>query len=385
MNGFNCPTFRQVEQTTRPFNALPVPPARKLPIQAPASLHSGGPFTPLSKAKLPPPTRPTSSERTAAETENFHTKLKTFALQRRRQHKTTVSSLPKTCSSNKVERSQTPATTSQPAKLLKKQPLTTNITGKLILLGTGTSVGVPAIGCRCDTCTSDHPRNQRTRASAILGLPEGNLLIDTSPDLRTQLIREEIGIAHAVIYTHEHSDHVMGFDDLRLFQFYLGHPVPIYCSEIVEQRLRKAFDYAFEDRVQTHRGAVPSVDLHRLTHEPVELLGAKVIPIPLKHGPRFEVLGFRVGNVAYCTDVSEIPDTSWPLLEGVETLVLDALRPQPHPTHFTIDQAIEVARKLNVKQTYFTHCACSLNYETVQPTLPAGVDVGYDGLTIELT
>ena len=211
------------------------------------------------------------------------------------------------------------------------------------------------------------------------------MLIDTSPDLRMQLIREGIGIAHAVIYTHEHSDHVMGFDDLRLFQFYLGHAVPIYCAEKVEDRLRKAFDYAFDDSPTTHKGARPSVDMHRLTHEPIELLGATVTPIPLKHGPNFDVLGFRVGNLAYGTDVSEIPDASWSLLEGVETLVLDALRPQPHPTHVTIDQAIEVARKLNVKQTYFTHCACSLNYETVQPTLPDGVDVGYDGLAIGLT
>ena len=169
---------------------------------------------------------------------------------------------------------------SQPANRLKKQPLTTDITGKLILLGTGTSVGVPAIGCRCDTCTSDHPRNKRTRASAILGLPEGNLLIDTSPDLRTQLIREGIGIAHAVIYTHEHTDHVMGFDDLRLFQFYLGHPVPIYCNQKVDDRLRTAFDYAFDDGPKTHKGAAPSVDLHRLTNEPIELLGAIVTPIP---------------------------------------------------------------------------------------------------------
>ena len=117
---------------------------------------------------------------------------------------------------------------------LKKEPLTTDITGQMILLGTGTSVGVPALGCRCDVCTSGDPRNNRSRASAILGLPEGNLLIDTSPDMRSQLLREKIGIVHSVVYTHEHSDHVMGFDDLRLFQFYLGHGVPIYCNETVE-------------------------------------------------------------------------------------------------------------------------------------------------------
>lgn len=267
---------------------------------------------------------------------------------------------------------------------MKKEPLTTDITGKMILLGTGTSVGVPAIGCRCDTCRSEHPRNKRTRASAILGLPGGNLLIDTSPDLRTQLLREQIGVVHAVVFTHEHSDHVMGFDDLRLFQFYLGHPVPVYCTAVVQRRIEEAFAYAFDDGPKTHVGATPQVDIHRLHYQPLELLGATVTPIPLKHGPNFEVLGFRVGNVAYCTDVSEIPDRSWDLLQGLDTLVLDALRPQPHATHFSVEQAIEVARKLNVRQTYFTHCSCSLNYETVQPDLPDGVDVGYDGLQIPL-
>ena len=253
------------------------------------------------------------------------------------------------------------------------------------MLGTGTSVGVPAIGCGCDVCTGGHPKNQRTRASAILGLPAGNLLIDTSPDLRTQLLREKIGIVHSVIYTHEHTDHVMGFDDLRLFQFYLGHGVPIYCTQAVEARLRQAFNYAFSDAPVTHVGAAPAVDIISIDTQPIEILGATVTPIPLKHGPRFDVLGFRVGNVAYCTDVSEIPESSWPLLEGLDSLVLDALRPDPHVTHFSIDQAVEVAQKLGVKKTYFTHCACSLDYERVEPRLPEGIHVGFDGLQIELT
>lgn len=255
----------------------------------------------------------------------------------------------------------------------------------MILLGTGTSVGVPAIGCLCDVCRGGHPRNQRTRASAILGLPEGNLLIDTSPDLRAQLLRENLGIVHSVIYTHEHSDHLMGFDDLRLFQFYLGHAVPVYCDHRVESRLRMAFDYAFSKGPQTHAGAAPAVEIISIDTQPIDILGSTVIPIPLKHGPKFDVLGFRVGNVAYCTDVSEIPEESWPLLVGLDTLVLDALRPEPHVTHFNIDQAIEVAQKLGAKQTYFTHCACKLDYEKVNPTLPDGIEVGYDGLKIELT
>jgi phosphoribosyl 1,2-cyclic phosphate phosphodiesterase len=267
---------------------------------------------------------------------------------------------------------------------VSKKPVTTDIRGKLILLGTGTSVGVPAIGCGCETCRSDHPRNKRTRSSAIFGLPEGNLLVDTSPDLYQQLIREKIGIVHSVIYTHEHSDHVMGFDDLRLFQFYLGHPVPIYCNQNVESRLRKAFDYAFMDSESTHPGARPAVDMHRITGEPIDVLGATVVPIPMKHGPHFDVLGFRVGKVGYCTDVNMIPETSFQLLEGVETLVIDALRFDPHPTHFSIEEAIEVASRVGARQTWFTHCACSLNYETVDAKLPEGVAMAWDGLQIDL-
>jgi phosphoribosyl 1,2-cyclic phosphate phosphodiesterase len=138
---------------------------------------------------------------------------------------------------------------------LKKSVRTVEFPGEMILLGTGTSVGVPSLGCSCAVCTGGDPKNQRTRCSAILGLPEGNLLLDTSPDMRQQLLREGIGIVHAVAYTHEHADHIFGMDDLRLFQFYLGHPVPVFCEPFVEQRLRKSFDYAFSSVKPTHAGA----------------------------------------------------------------------------------------------------------------------------------
>lgn len=255
----------------------------------------------------------------------------------------------------------------------------------MILLGTGTSVGVPALGCRCPVCTGGLPRNQRSRCSAILGLANGNLLIDTSPDMRSQLLREHIGIVHAVVYTHEHSDHIMGFDDLRLFQFYLGHPVPVYCNDAVANRLRKAFDYAFDDQEETHPGSSPSVDLHPIDERPFEVLGETLIPIPLKHGPRFDVLGFRLGNIAYCTDTSEIPEASWPLLEGLDVLVLDGLRETPHPTHLSLDQAVAIAQRLGVPQTYLTHCACSVDYDTTNARLPDGIEVAYDGLRIPLS
>lgn len=268
---------------------------------------------------------------------------------------------------------------------MQKPVISRNIRGKLVLLGTGTSVGVPALGCACSVCTGRRPRNIRTRASAVFGLPDGNLLVDTSPDLRQQLLREGLGVVHAVAYTHEHADHMAGFDDLRLFQFYLGQPVPVYCHRRVRQRLERSFEYAFEEFEQTHTGAVPAVAIHEISGRPFRVLGAEVVPVPLEHGPRFEVLGFRVGNVAYCTDVSRVPDASRPLLEGLDVLVIDALRPKPHPTHLSIDEAVSLARELRPRQTWFTHCACHLDWYQVNPTLPPGIGVGYDGLEIPLT
>lgn len=268
---------------------------------------------------------------------------------------------------------------------LPKTPKTIDIRGELILLGTGTSVGVPSIGCDCPVCSSADPKNNRTRCSAILGLPGGNLLIDTAPDLRSQLLRERIGIVHAVAFTHEHADHIFGLDDLRLFQFYLEHPLPLYCEEQVERRLRHSFDYAFADHEPTHHGAVPRLTFCRITTEPFEVLGARVQPIRLQHGPRFDVLGFRIGNVAYCTDTNFIPEASQRLLEGLDVLILDALRHRPHVTHFSLSEAIQVAHRLRPKQTFFTHVSHELDYTQTNAFLPDGMQLAYDGQRIRLT
>lgn len=259
-----------------------------------------------------------------------------------------------------------------------------NIRGKMILLGTGTSVGVPTVGCDCAVCRSNDPRDRRLRCAAILGLPQGNLLIDTPPDLRMQLLREQIGQINAVAYTHEHADHVFGLDDLRIFQFYLGHPLPLYCEEPVEQRIRRAFDYAFDGREATHAGAVPQLSFRRLDLNPLDILGGRIVPIRLTHGPRFQVLGFRIGDVAYCTDVNAIPEESWPLLEGLETLVIDALRDRPHVTHFSLEEAIEVARRLQPRQTLFTHVSHELPFEETNARLPPRMKLAYDGQQIDL-
>jgi phosphoribosyl 1,2-cyclic phosphate phosphodiesterase len=260
-----------------------------------------------------------------------------------------------------------------------------NIRGQMILLGTGTSVGVPTLGCGCDVCRSADPRDNRTRTSAIVGLPEGNLLIDTSADLRSQLLREKIGVVHAVAYTHEHADHVMGLDDLRLFPFYTGKPVPLFCEAPVERRIRTAFDYAFANEEPTHAGAAPQLTFHRIGDEPFEVLGARVTPIRLQHGPRFTTLGFRLGSVAYCTDTNSIPDESLAKLHGLDVLVLDALRPRPHATHFSLDEAIEVSRRLSPKRTIFVHMSHDLGYAATNAALPPGMELGYDGMRIELT
>ncbi len=269
---------------------------------------------------------------------------------------------------------------------MQAAPFTTDILGQLVFLGTGTSVGVPAIGCGCETCQSTNPKNKRTRCGLVLGLPEGNLLVDTPPDLRSQLLRERLGIIHAVLYTHEHADHVFGLDDLRLFPFYLGHPVPLYCEEIVEARIRKSFDYAFEVRPNMHAGGVPQLAFHTIrSHETFRILGAEVTPIRLNHGPNFRVLGFRFGNVAYCTDTNEIPPSSMALLERLDVLILDALRHRPHSTHFSLAEAIAVAEQLRPRRTIFTHMSHELEHEATNAKLPDGMELAYDGMRVPLS
>jgi len=268
---------------------------------------------------------------------------------------------------------------------LAQTPATSDISDQLVFLGTGTSVGVPVIGCDCPTCTSSNPCNNRTRCGLALGLPEGNLLVDTPTDLRTQLLRERIGLVHAVVFTHEHADHIFGLDDLRLFPYYLGHKLPLYCEETVEARIAKSFDYAFaENPASQHAGGVPRLEFRRISTEPFELLGARVTPIRLLHGS-LGVLGFRFGNVAYCTDTNKIPEESWPLLAGLDVFIVDALRYKPHVTHFGLEEAIEVARRVQARRTLFTHMSHDLEHEKTNAMLPAGMELAYDGLRLPLT
>jgi phosphoribosyl 1,2-cyclic phosphate phosphodiesterase len=248
-------------------------------------------------------------------------------------------------------------------------------------LGTGTSVGVPMVGCDCSVCTSADPRNQRYRCAVLIGLPEGNLLIDTPPELRLQLLRARVKVVHAVLFTHFHADHVCGLDDLRPIPRYLGGAVPLYCTYEVERKIRHSFDYAFAANAESlPAGFIPKLIFRNIDERPFEVLGEKVVPIPLIHA-HFNVLGFRIGDVAYCTDVNKIPKESWPLLEGLRVLVLDALRFKPHPGHFCLDEALEVIGRLGPSQAYLTHMSHDLDHAETNRALPRNVELAYDGLT----
>ena len=196
------------------------------------------------------------------------------------------------------------------------------------------------------------------------------------------MIREKIDLVEAVIYTHGHADHLFGLDDLRLFGYRLERAVPLYCEEIVEQQIRASFSYAFEKSAAVlHHGAVPLLEFRRIGLEPFEVLGQKIQPIRLMHG-RLPVLGFRIADVAFCTDVSFIPEESWPLLEGLDVLVIDALRDMPHATHFGIPQALEAIERVKPKRAYLTHVSHYLEYNSTNARLPAGVELSYDSLRI---
>lgn len=260
---------------------------------------------------------------------------------------------------------------------------TVDLNNKLVFLGTGTSTGVPLLGCDCSVCTSDDPKNSRTRSSIALGLPDGVLVVDTTPDFRSQLLREGIGDVGSVFYTHAHADHIFGLDDLRTFSLRTGRPTPVFCDATVEARLRRSFDYAFAEPNGGYF-VVPRLQLHSLRPgESFDVLGARATPIPLLHGD-LEILGLRVGDVAYCTDVKTIPESSRPLLEGLDLLILGALRRRPHPTHFNLEEALVEAERIGARRTLFTHISHEFDHETVQRELPQAVELAFDGLRAPL-
>lgn len=253
----------------------------------------------------------------------------------------------------------------------------------LTLLGTGTSMGVPMIGCDCAVCRSTNPRNHRMRTGVLVEAAAGNFLIDTPPELRLQLIRERVEMIEAVLYTHAHADHILGLDDLRIFGFKRKASVPLYCEAAVEETLRRQFCYAFDEEELASLHSSPQLTFRRLGTEPIELCGLTIRPFRVWHGET-PVLAFRINDVAFVTDCKRIPEESWPLLEGLETLVIDALWEEVHPTHFNVEEALAVIERVQPQRAYFTHVSHRLEYETTNARLPAGVELSYDGLTIPL-
>ncbi len=268
----------------------------------------------------------------------------------------------------------------------------------ITLLGTGTSTGLPVIGCSCPVCTSDDPRDTRTRTSCHVQAGELSILIDAGPDLRRQALREGLVALDALLITHHHFDHIVGLDDLRPFFIRNKEPMPCYAHPTTARVLRHMFPYIFGDhpyptapKLELHevegpfsaagRSAITRERSDRLFEGPGNPL--EVIPIELDHG-KLSAYGYRIGNFAYLTDAHAIPEPSYALLTGVEVLVVDALRERPHPTHFSFDEAIAVARRIRARQTYFVHMTHDVLHAEADARLPDGINLGYDGLSFNV-
>jgi len=262
---------------------------------------------------------------------------------------------------------------------------------RITVLGSGTSHGVQFIGCRCAVCQSTDPRDQRTRPSILIDLGEraGDsalrtavryILVDTSTDLRQQALTRRVDRVDAILFTHSHADHICGLDDIRRYNEMQRAAIPCFGNADTLADLRRIFAYIFRPAQQG--GGVPKIDLLPLGGA-FSLGGVEVVPVPVMHG-KLPVLGFRIGAFAYLTDCNQIPDASWPLLEGVKTIILDALRHRPHSTHFSVGEAIEVVRRLRAERAYFTHICHDLGHAATNAQLPSGVQLAYDGLVLTI-
>jgi phosphoribosyl 1,2-cyclic phosphate phosphodiesterase len=256
---------------------------------------------------------------------------------------------------------------------------------KLTFLGTGTSFGIPVVGCDCRACTSEDLRDRRTRHGALLELDQGTLLVDTPPELRLQLLAAKASRVDAVWFTHLHADHVHGIDDLRVFTVRQGD-LPAYVATEYHARMAEYFTYIFDESVQPLPGtSKPRVRLHPLTAGvPVEILGADFVPVRIPHG-HVQVYGFRVGGLGYVTDGKTLPPDALEVLKGVDTLVLNALWfGRTHPSHFNVEEAVEAARTVGARRTFLTHLTHRVTHRELLERLPPGVEPAYDGLTIEV-
>ena len=250
----------------------------------------------------------------------------------------------------------------------------------LTVLGSGTSSGVPTIGCTCEVCSSADPRDKRLRPSILLQYDGRNVVVDTTPDFRQQVLRARLNRLDAILYTHAHADHILGLDDVRPFNFRQKEPIPVYGTEDTLAGLRRVFCYAFDEKVES---MVPKLDLRTMDETPFDVFGLQFTPVRVIHG-KGVVYGFRFASAAYLTDHSEIPEESKAQLRDLDVLFLDALRHRPHPTHTTLSRAVELAEELRPKRAFFTHMCHDLAHERTEATLPSHIRLAYDGLEIDL-
>ncbi len=252
---------------------------------------------------------------------------------------------------------------------------------KITFLGTGTSQGIPIIGCRCAVCQSPDPRDNRLRSSIWVEGADTSLVIDTGPDFRQQMLRADVQKLDAVVFTHSHKDHTAGLDDIRAYNYIQGRRMDVWATEATQAVLRREFAYAFEEPLYP---GVPEMDLHPFTNEPFQVYGLALEPVRVWHA-RLEVFGFRIGRFAYITDANRIEPEELQKLHDLDVLVLNALRHEPHPSHFTLGEAVSLAQAVGARQTYFTHISHQLGrHADVDPHLPAGMALAYDGLTLNL-
>lgn len=254
---------------------------------------------------------------------------------------------------------------------------------KVIILGSGTSQGVPVIGCKCETCSSSNPKDKRLRTSAYIETNEGvKLLIDTSIDFRQQMLKNKIDNLDAVLYTHHHVDHINGMDDLRQITQRYDKFIDLFANETTVEEMKISFRYVFNEELIKYK-SVPLVNFHVIKNEMLRIKNVDIIPVECMHG-NLKIFGYRINNFAYITDCSAISDNELKKLEGLKVLVINALRIRPHPTHFNLQEAIEISKRVKPKRTFFTHLTHDILHDKINSTLPKGIELAYDGLEFNI-